>query len=599
MVSRFLITTALEDSWSDDEPVIFLGEWCRLYSRKARWSAMDAKVLPYHWDDRDRLYKDYQYVRELGERLLVDLARQLNEIHRCDHGLRYWRILVGPWLGYFTQVLFDRWASIHRVVSTQELSGTIVLEGSEESLIPGDMADFSRLDISDEWNHLIFGSILRLSTSVPLTTLARLSPIASPPRKSWRQRARSSAARTVGRMSGLLGKSTDAFFLNTYLPAAEEAELYRRFHQSPRRWRMIPRESTAVNPHLRQWKLGGEACAGFEAFVRGFIPRQIPTAYLEGYGKLVEQGRNSPWPERPIVIFTGPSYYSDEVFKAWAAEKIEDGVPLCIGQYGGHFGTGKWSFMEDQEIGISDAYLSWGWSEPTQPSVRPVGQIKAKRPLGVEHSRQSTALLVTTQVPRYSYVMYSSMVSGQWLDYFEDQCTFAKCLPEQVQQALLVRSYPEDYDWSERDRWKDALPNLHVDDGRSNMEGLIRRCRIYVSSYNATTYLESFAMDVPTVIFWNPAHWELRESAAPYFEALKAAGIFHESPESAARHVGAIWDDVDAWWRSAKVRSALDLFKARFCDTSEGLVDRIEVVMRDVMKRTGSGSAQASGQARA
>ena len=28
-------------------PVLFLGEWCRLYSQKERWQAMEADVLPY------------------------------------------------------------------------------------------------------------------------------------------------------------------------------------------------------------------------------------------------------------------------------------------------------------------------------------------------------------------------------------------------------------------------------------------------------------------------------------------------------------------------------------------------------------------------
>ena len=43
-MKRFLITTALEETWRDDEPVLFLGEWCRLYSRKDRWSKIDAEI---------------------------------------------------------------------------------------------------------------------------------------------------------------------------------------------------------------------------------------------------------------------------------------------------------------------------------------------------------------------------------------------------------------------------------------------------------------------------------------------------------------------------------------------------------------------------
>ncbi|SVB59599.1 uncharacterized protein METZ01_LOCUS212453, partial [marine metagenome] len=52
LMERLLVSTALEASWSDTEPMLFLGEWCRLYSRRDRLLSADTLVLPYHWDDR-------------------------------------------------------------------------------------------------------------------------------------------------------------------------------------------------------------------------------------------------------------------------------------------------------------------------------------------------------------------------------------------------------------------------------------------------------------------------------------------------------------------------------------------------------------------
>ena len=67
---KVLVTTALEETWPDtpETPVLFLGEWCRLYSRKERWQAMKAEVLPYHWDDRQKLYQDYLYISQFYEK---------------------------------------------------------------------------------------------------------------------------------------------------------------------------------------------------------------------------------------------------------------------------------------------------------------------------------------------------------------------------------------------------------------------------------------------------------------------------------------------------------------------------------------------------
>ena len=69
---------------------------------------MDSEVLLYHWDNRSKLFTDYQYLKAIYEDLLLNIVDQLNQIHRVNHGIRYWRILIGPWLSLFTQILYDR-----------------------------------------------------------------------------------------------------------------------------------------------------------------------------------------------------------------------------------------------------------------------------------------------------------------------------------------------------------------------------------------------------------------------------------------------------------------------------------------------------------
>ena len=586
MVKRFLITTALEETWRDDEPILFLGEWCKRYTRKDYWSSMDADLLPYHWDDRAKLYADYQYLQDFYERLLQDLTTQLNQIHGVEHSLRYWRILIGPWLGYFVQILFDRWTSIQQAVSQYDLSGTVVLAGQEQSLVPNDMTDFTRLFLGDEWNHHIYASILKGFTSVSCIKRSRQDIVGlqkAEPAPTWKRQIKRTLATCYVKVASTLTQDQDAFFLATYLPSFDEMMLHRRLGQVPQLWRSVPPVQVAVDGSRRQWIVAGESRSEFEACVRTLIPQQVPTIYLEGYCQLVKQTTVLPWPKQPKLIWTSNSYNADDVFKAWAAGKVECGSRLVIGQHGGGLGTHLWAYYEEHQIAISDCFLSWGWTELSQPKIKAIGELKAKRPLGVRHADQAGVLLVTSALPRQSYHMYSVIVSRQWLDYFNDQCTFVENLVEPIRSALTVRLYAHDYGWDQAARWRDRLPNVCLDEGQSNIEGLIRQSRLYIATYNATTFLESFTMDVPTVIFWNPNHWELRDSAMPYFEDLKSVGIFHDTPESAARHVNVIWSDVDAWWTSPAVREVLNRFKQRYCFLPDDLLDRVEDSLREVM----------------
>lgn len=118
MVKRILVTTALEKTWpSVDKKIIFLGEWCKLYERKQIWEQYDHLVASYHWDDRGKLEKDYMLLKSLYESTLRELTKKLNAVHEVSFSLRYWRIIVGPWLGYFIQILFDRWFSINHTLA--------------------------------------------------------------------------------------------------------------------------------------------------------------------------------------------------------------------------------------------------------------------------------------------------------------------------------------------------------------------------------------------------------------------------------------------------------------------------------------------------
>jgi putative transferase (TIGR04331 family) len=576
----------MEETWRDDEPVLMLGEWCRRYSRRQRWEKMNAVVLPYHWDDRARLYADYQHIQEVYERLLVELAERLNEIHRVDHGVRYWRILVGPWLGYFIQILFDRWTSIQAAV-TAGINETIVLAGREWKFVPHDMSDFNDMFLEDEWNHHIYAIILKEFTAVRCVDRAGLvatsrAPVGRP--IGVKRRLQRKLADWYSKSAGLLAGQQDAFLLSTYLPFFYEIRLHGRLRQVPQLWRLVPPVRAELDPRQRQWVMPDKSCSNFEVCVRRLIPLQIPRLYLEGYASLISQVANLPWPRRPRVIWTSNSETADEVFKAWAAEKTECGAPLVIGQHGGHYGTGLWSFTEDHQVDISDRYFSWGWTTAGNGKIMPVGQLKAKRPLGVQHAQKPRALLVTAVHPRYSYMMYSTPVAGQWLGYFTDQFRFVEQLPPAIQQALTVRLYPQDGGWDQYARWRDRFPTLRLDLGGSNILDEIRQSRLYISTYNATTFLESFTMNVPTVIYWNPQHWELRESSRPYFDALKKVGVFHETPESAAKHIATIWGDVAAWWNSPGVQEVLGNFKTHYCHLPDNLLDNVELALRKVME---------------
>ncbi|MDG6249886.1 LIC12162 family protein, partial [Methanocalculus sp.] len=547
-------------------PVIFLGEWCRLHDRKDIWSKLDARVVPYHWNDRQKLFRDYEYLMNLHERILSEMAKNLNSIHNQKHSIRYWRILLGPWLGWILPIFFDRWSMIQKVVNEYDISHCRIIDDDYYNYTSSNMLEFSKNATTDRWNQFIYSFIIEKWTNIDCEKFLCVSPSIksnshSPSFISMKNKIMNNLIDYYNILSTLGLKQDDAFISSELMPFTKLLQFQLKLGQLPQYWKHVHPIQSCIDTSLRQWKIQIPFSNNFERALCSLIPLQLPTLYLEGYNKLLKQISALPRPLKPKFICCGTSQIGDDVFKAWSAKMVDCGVPLYIIQHGGHYGSGLFSFHEEHEILISDMYCSWGWSLNSSNKVIPTvatkllgGRKKAK------WNPKGNALLVTAATPRYSYWLYSAMIAGQWLDYFDDICTFFDSLPASIQSDVLVRQKKSDYEWNQIARWKERYRNISVDTGDCPIEKLTQNCRLFISTYNATTFLETLAKNIPTIIFWNTEHWELRSSALPYFKQLEKVGIFHQNPYLAAVKVSEIWDDVTSWWYNAEVQEARKVF---------------------------------------
>ena len=587
MVSRFLVTTAIEKTWPNNkEPILFLGEWCKLYNKKKTWKKFDSIVQPYHWDNREKLYKDYLYLQDLFEILLSELSVKLNDIHNVSYSMRYWRILIGPWLGYFTQMLFDRWAMLQYSFRDNQISGLRVLGHNPDQFIPNDMKAFVTLFQTDVWNELIYSQILDWM-KIPVKKInvkySEQQINKNNCSLNLKYRLKHSLFQTISFLSFIFSRDDDYFFMSSYLSLHQDLMLQIKLGQIPKLWRSFDLPELTFDLNQRQWTMPTKHNDNnFSNLLRTLIPKHIPKAYLEGYENLSSATKNLSWPKTPKAIFTSNSFVSDDIFKIWLAEKTEIGIPLITNQHGGNYGVAKWSSAEDHQIAISDHFLSWGWKEKNQSKIIPVGNFKV---FGNSYkaNKKGVAMLIEMSIPRQSYSMYSVPVAaGQWQDYFNNQLRFVRNLPIDLRDQLIIRLYPSDYGHSQKKRWQLSFPSIQLDEGIQSLDSQVKKTRLFISTYNATTYLELMALNLPTIIFWNPNHWELRDSAIPYFKKLKLVGIFHETPESAAKQMIKVWDNISDWWESSRTQLVRKEFCEKYSNIPENPLETLTKIFRDI-----------------
>lgn len=566
MVSRFLVTTAIQSTWKNSEKILFLGEWCKLHKNKHDWEKLDYVTQDYHWNNREILYKDYQYLQSLYKKVISACANSLNQFHEVNYSERYWKIFIGPWLFHFTEILFDRWQMIGSI-EKDKISETIILTGLDEMILPVNFSNFSELYSKDLWNHWIYGEIIK--------HLGKFSIIEVPYNQNnkkihciQKQNGIKQFIKKILKIYSYFNKKNKYFFYGSSFNKLNQFQLEVLLKQLPSFYDYTKNDEINISKTKNRslFDINFDQSNEFEVFLSKMIPSQMPQYYLEGFANLHQQGQRNYWPTDPKTIITSSAIINTDIFKFWVAEKTENGSKLIIVQHGGHYGTGKWSSGEDHEIDISDIFASWGWSGK---GVYPLSAAKLIASKNVSQSNNKSKILIALGLTqRYSYWLYSIPVATQWLGYFEDQIRFLEILPNHIKEKINVRLSPADYGWCHKERLLEKLPLLQFDDPKVPFLSSLANSKIFIGTYNATTFLETFSANIPTIVFWNPSHSEIRESSIPYFNIIHDAGIMHYSAESAANHLIKIWSDIDEWWQDKETQNARVKFLNQYAKTS-------------------------------
>ena len=137
-IPRFLITTADERTWKFDRPVLFLGEWCRLYDRRHIWQDMDAIVAAPYGLGQTKKDSDHTEARMMEDKLFLVLCEVLNQYHGLQHGKRFWRIILGHWLHRYVDVMLNRVKTLQQCLNVHQISGTTAYSYDHYSLATTD-----------------------------------------------------------------------------------------------------------------------------------------------------------------------------------------------------------------------------------------------------------------------------------------------------------------------------------------------------------------------------------------------------------------------------------------------------------------------------
>jgi len=579
----FLATTAIEQFWDLSHPIIFLGDWCLRYSRKAAWEKLEYKIIHSPLEDKGRFYEAYQYADNLYERALPILGERLNGIHNTNHDLHYWRIVVGPWLMHYIYILYDRYLSLKSAIETYPNFVTIGLP-EEDFITPRDTWDFIILSCNDPYNLQTYTRILHyLGRDYSLKKLKIESlPSTNPEKRSFLKTIFNFISNGVLRYYPFIIKhsyiSSHLAEIELFIKSAGKIWFdYYLVHELPFIELNFKTRASLENIELID--------SEFENLFVSLLSLDLPKCFVEGYvtvGDIVERS----YPFKPKAIFCTEAWYADEVFKRWAAGCCEKGVDLYGIQYGADYGIAPHLPFLKHELSITKFFYSWGFEETgytAKVKQMPATKFIGRKEIGVSNKKKDI-LLVTNVFPRYLY-RFQDILNYDNAAYFSWQQRFAAALGLEWRRHLRVRLFGDGWGRDCEQRWRDSYPDVRLEQyWDAPFLKSLERCRIHVSDHLASTFLEGLVANKPTILFWDPKVFPVKAEVQPFFDELKDAGILYDSPEEAASAVCSAYPDVESWWNDFSRQSVRKRFCNLFAKTSPDAVSQWAAEFRRIAR---------------
>ncbi|QTR46433.1 LIC12162 family protein [Thiothrix litoralis] len=572
-IPRYLITTSDEQTWKFDRPVVFLGEWCLLHSRKHIWQEMDAVVAPSYGLEPTQKDADYAEAKSLEQKILPKLSEILNKHHNKQYSQRSWKIILGHWLRRYINVIINRTKSLEQCFQHYDISGTTTYNKNSYTLAVSDSYTAIWAFNDGHWNNILIAEILDLLEKKDISTdqieinsgknYFSFKKAASYDLSPVKKHALSLYKKTTKLTEKYLTKKSDAVIINSYLPHKEVIKLQLVLSQFPQLWKSSPITiASKVDNLLRESlskKLIIQSDNTTEGIVQSLLFKLLPTCYLEGFKELESITHQQLWPKYPKFIFTSNNFDTDEVFKLWTAQKTESGTLYITGQHGNNYGTYRYMNPSIEEE-TADKFLTWGWTDGL-PQHIPTFIFKTANQKKASYNPQGGLLLIEL-CETHRITTWDSTEEFKY--YFDNQLLFISTLGSDIKRQTTIRLHAQyrNMNWDEEARWQAFDQSIKVDTGKTNIKKLISNSRLVVHSYDSTGILETLSSNIPTLAFWQNDFYHLRESAKPYYEKLLNAGIIHLTPQSIAIKIKEIWNNVDEWWMQSEVQDA----RKQFCD---------------------------------
>ncbi|MGE9984676.1 hypothetical protein [Desulfovibrio sp. SGI.169] len=563
---RYIALTALQSHWKGPKETLLLTDGCRLYDGGNKWKDYSQPIDIERFHSIKKLESSYVYCKKIVDNIFPYFADVLENKYLLKLPLRAYKQLLYPWMLQFVQALYDRYLSV--CVAGKKFTDFCFLTTEREMLTICDTLDYTkRASSCDAFNLNLYSDIIRL-LDLPRHDLPA-PKIANPDflnlgtlKKNigWKE----ILARATLKCGLTICNKAQHLLYGVYGVPDLKALLRNHVINLFPSWHQINIKMPALDRSFRGQRLSFAGKDPFVSLLGALALRYLPVVLCEALPDILGWARAQRLPCKGALV-TSTGMYNDILLTALS---VVSNIPLAIVEHGGG-GMNRINFHEDIQLTVADRYYGMGCHyDFWLPSPY----------LNLSGNRQelSPPVLVANDSYRFLPRLFPVWSEGSMQPYHNRRISFLRLLPKDKRPC--IRLFSREFGWGVRKRLDAALPGLHYQDAIAvPMEQCLADSCLLVLDHYGTTFHRSMATNCPTLVFTRPDIFSAR--AEPVIAALRACGVWHDTPESAAKFymnlvgTASSWDsaaiNILDWWTSGDVQKARKSFCDAYAQTSE------------------------------
>ncbi len=544
----FLQTTSVKANTNLE--ILYLGDW-----------AGKGETVPFQWNNPKKVDEAYLFCEKIYKKTLPKIRRELNIFHEIELSEKQYHIILGNWLKPFTNQLYDKYTHLKYALENYDILETYI---SNLNFVPTEYSEYLTLLREDSYNLHLYSQILKKMTDDVKFTEIEIDL----KQKSKFQVFENQKKKFLFKFLNLFSKRlnftiTTPYFryksFQNYLSLAKTGKL--RFDDFEYKLE-VEAEPNWENRKSLEFGKGEDE---FENILFSLLPKNIPTLFLEGFLEFWKKVEDLEIPKTEL-FYNANSLYGNYVYKFFIAQ---NSPKVVTHQHGGNYGFLKNMPNEEYEKSISDIFYTWGWKD--EESI----YIPTPRLLFPKKKRGKKILLALDFSPRYIHRFQTQHFSTTFQKFETSLWQVLKS-----RKDIVLRNY---YTHNGRDtieRIRIEFPEVEIESPKEvSFDKSLQNTKLFISLHSSTTFLETLAQNIPTLVLLDPEIYSFRDEFKPYLKLLLDSKIAFEKVEELIKGIENFSEN---WWSSDEVQEARKKFVFQYARTSSDWVKEWIEVFEDI-----------------